>query len=106
MSTGEGDQTAVTGVLSDQGQQVSGVPYVPSGEVGAAGAGGTPPGGAKGGVNVPVLLVTTVAAVLGVVLFVPWLVTAASLRNITGYSERRARTHGPFGPRSRRTRFF
>ena len=106
MSTGEGDQAAVTGVLSDQGQQVSGVPYVPSGEVGAAGAGGTPPGGAKGGLNVPVLLVTTVAAVLGVVLFVPWLVTAASLRNLTGYSESRARTQGPFGPRGRRTRLF
>jgi hypothetical protein len=106
MSTGEGDQTAVTGVLSDQGQQISGVPYAPAGEVGAAGAGGTPPGGAKGGLNVPVLLVATVAALLGVVLFVPWLVTAASLRNLTGYSERRARTHGPFGPRARRTRLF
>jgi hypothetical protein len=106
MSTGEGDQTAVTGVLSDQGQQVSGVPYVPAGEVGAADAGGTPPGGAKGGLNVPVLLVTTVAAVLGIVLFVPWLVTAASLRNLTGFSESRARAQGPFGPRGRRTRLF
>ena len=44
--------------------------------------------------------------VLGVVLFVPWLVTAASLRNLTGFSERRARTHGPFGPRSRLTKLF
>jgi len=98
MSSGEGAPTAVTGVLSDQGQQVSGVPYVPSNEGGAAGSGGTPPGGAKGGLNVPLLLISIVVVVLGVVLFVPWLFAAASLRQITGYDEKRARAGGPFGP--------
>ena len=106
MSTGEGDPTAVTGVLSNQGQQVSGVPYVPSGEISAAGAGGMPPGGADGGLNVPVLLILSVVVVLGVVLFVPWLVTAASLRELTGYSKRCAHAGGPFGPSARRTRLF
>ena len=106
MSAGEGDPTAVTGVLSDQGQQVSGVPYVPSGGGGAAGSGGTPPGGADGGLNVPVLLISSMVVVLGAVLFVPWLVTAASLRELTGYNARRARAGGPFGPRTRRPRLF
>jgi len=98
MSSGEGAPTAVTGVLSNQGQQVSGVPYVPTSEGGAAGSGGTPPGGAKGGLNVPLLLISIVVVVLGVVLFVPWLFAAASLRQITGYDEKRARAGGPFGP--------
>ena len=101
VSAGEGDPTAVTGVLSAQGQQISGVPYVPSGGVDSAGAGGTPPGGASGGLNVPVRLIASVVVVLGVVLFVPWLVTAASLRELTGYNARRARAGGPFGPVAR-----
>jgi len=74
------------------------VPYVPTSEGGAAGSGGTPPGGAKGGLNVPLLLISIVVVVLGVVLFVPWLFAAASLRQITGYDEKRARAGGPFGP--------
>ena len=96
-STGEGAPTPVTGVVAADEQQVSGVPYVPSGGAGSAGSGGTPPGGADGGLSVPVLLIGGAAVVLGVTLFVPWLVTAASLREITGFSPRRARTHGPFG---------
>ena len=98
MSTGEGGPTAVTGVLANQGQEVSGVAYVPSSEGGAAGSGGTPPGGADGGLDLPVLLISGVIVVLGVVLFVPWLFAAASLRQITGYNARRARAGGPFGP--------
>lgn len=96
MSTGEGDPTAVTGVAANQEQQVSGVPYVPSGGVSSAGSGGTPPGGADGGLNVPVLLISSLVVVLGVVLFVPWLFTAASMREITGYNAHRARAGGPF----------
>jgi hypothetical protein len=107
VSAGEGDPTAVTGVLSGQGQQVSGVPYVPSGGLGSAGVSGTSPGGADRGSNVPVLLISSVLAVLGVVLFAPWLVTAASMRALTGYNARRARTGGPFGPSvARRTKPF
>jgi hypothetical protein len=105
MSSGEGAPTAVTGVLSNQGQQVSGVPYVPSSEGGAAGSGGTPPGGARGGVNVPLLLISIIVVVLGVVLFTPWLFAAASLRRITGYDEKRARAGGPFSP-ARRPKLF
>jgi hypothetical protein len=97
-STGEGAPITVTGVVAtEEQQQVSGVPYVPSGGAGSAGSGGTPPGGADGGLSVPVLLIGGAAVVLGVTLFVPWLVTAASLREITGFNPRRARTHGPFG---------
>ncbi len=96
-STGEGAPTAVTGVVAtEEEQQVSGVPYVPSGGTGSAGSGGTPPGGVSGGLGVPVLLIAGVTVVLGATLYVPWLVTAASLREITGFSPRRARTHGPF----------
>ena len=41
-STGEGAPTPVTGVVAADEQQVSGVPYVPSGGAGSAGSGGTP----------------------------------------------------------------
>ncbi len=97
-SAGEGDPIAVVGVLSDQGQQVSGVPYAPTDGDGAAGWGGTPPGGADGGLNAPIPFIASVAVVLGIVLFAPWLVTAASLRELTGFNARRARAGGPFGP--------
>ena len=102
MSAGEGDPTVVTGVVADQGRLVTGVTSVPSGGgVTSAGAGGTPPGGAAGGLNVPVLLIVSASATVGFLLLVPWVVTAASLREITGYSERRARAGGPFGPLAR-----
>jgi hypothetical protein len=94
-SSGEGDAVAVTGVAADSGQVVSGVPYEPVG--GGPAAGGSPPGGARSGVSVPVLLISCVVVVLAVVLFGPWLVTAASLRRYTGYDARRARAGGPFG---------
>jgi hypothetical protein len=98
-SLGEGAPTQVTGVLSDQGRQVSGIPYTPSEGSGSAGGRGTAPG-ARSGPKMPFLLIAA-AVVLAVTLFLPWLFTAAALREITGYNERRARAGGPFGPVAR-----
>jgi hypothetical protein len=100
-STGEGAPTQVTGVLADQEVQVvTGVPYLPTTGVEPA-SGGTSSSDAKTGLGVPILLICTAAAILAALLFGPWLFTAASLRDLTRFSPRRARSRGPFGRVSR-----
>jgi hypothetical protein len=95
-STGEGAPTQVTGVLADQGEQVvTGVPYTQSAWVGPA-SGGAAPADAKSGSKAPVLLIAAAAGVLALTLFGPWLFTAASLRELTRFNARRARSRGPF----------
>ena len=70
--------------------------YAPSTGVGSAGGMGSSPGGAKSGWSVPILLIIVVLAVLAGTLFVPWLFTAASLRELTGVRPSKARARGPF----------
>jgi hypothetical protein len=96
-STGEGAPTQVTGVLADQGEQVvTGVPYKQSAWVGPA-SGGAAPADVKRGSKAPVLLIAAATGVLALTLFGPWLFTAASLRELTHFNSRRARSRGPFG---------
>ena len=91
-STGEGAQVPVTGVLVDQGEQVvTGVPYRSSAGVEPAG-GGASLGGSKRGLGVSRLLIGATAGIVITLLFGPWLFTAASLRELTGFSSRRVRS--------------
>jgi hypothetical protein len=96
-STGEGAPTQVTGVLADQGEQVvTGVPYKQSAWAGPA-SDGAMPAVVQSGPKAPILLIAGAAVVLALTLFGPWLFTAASLRELTRFSSRRARSRGPSG---------
>ena len=84
-------------MLADQGEQVvTGVPYKQSAWVGPA-SGGAAPAEVKSGSKAPVLLIAATAGVLALTLFGPWLFTAASLRELTRFDSRRARSRGSLG---------
>ena len=97
-SAGAGGPVQVVGVRVREDEHLAtGVPFEPSAGVELAADGGASPGQADGGSGVPVLLVSAMAGTLAVLLFGPWLFTAAWLRGLTGFSSRRARSGGPFG---------
>jgi hypothetical protein len=102
-SSGEGAPVQVTGVLADQDEQVvTGVPYTPSGGGGMLSGADAASAGPTSGAHAPVLFISAGAATLAAILFGPWLFTAASLREFTRFSPRRARSRGPFGRLPRR----
>jgi hypothetical protein len=97
-SSGEGAPVQVTGVLAEQDEQVvTGVPYTPSGGGGMLSGADAASAGATSDAHAPVLFISAGAATVAAILFVPWLLTAASLRELTRFSPRRARSRGPFG---------
>jgi hypothetical protein len=88
----------VTGVLADQDDQVvAGVPYTPTTGGGSMGGDEAEAGGATRGTRVPVLFIGATTGILAVMMFGPWLFTAASLREFSRFDPRRARSRGPFG---------
>lgn len=105
-SSGAGAATTVSGLAVGADEQVIGVPFRATSEGGSEGgsgsaAGDSSPGGAAGGLSIPFLVIACVVAFLGAVFFVPWVITAASLRRFNGFDEKRARLAGPFGPPAR-----
>lgn len=90
-----GPSQSVSGLPVDPGAPVvEGVPLEP---VGASGAGsGQAPVAASAGFSFPVVPVLAVGAALAVLLLVPGVITASTIRRIGGHDLRRARLLGPF----------
>ena len=92
-----GPPQAVSGLPVDpNAPAVTGVPLETVSEGGLAG-GGEAPVAAAGSSSFPFGWVAAASATLAALFFVPWLISAAGLRRITGYDFERARTWGPFG---------
>lgn len=98
-STGDGPAQTVNGVAVDPTGEVVGTPMVPDSS-GGGGPASSRAGQAVGGLfdSLPVGSILAAAATLGLLLFLPWLVVARSMRAIVGFDRERARRWGPFGP--------
>ena len=92
-----GPPQAVSGLPVDPtAPAVTGVPLQTVSEGGLTG-GGDAPVAAAGSSSFPYGWAAAVSGTLALLFFVPWFISAAGLRRITGYDFERARTWGPFG---------
>ena len=92
-----GPARSVSGLLVDpEAPTVTGVPLETVSAGGLAGGGETPVA-ASGESPFPYRRAAAVSATLAALLFVPWLISAAGLRRITGHDFEHARLWGPFG---------